>query len=184
MTVKPCIDCGGPRHTGSGARSRCRSCYLKWQRKNPSPMKAYKRWLFSEPRIDAGVAARWAAGVVAMYDDNMTEAARVGGCDVEVIRRLLDGTKVWVTASIAERLANELGRNVEFAECLPDTGKDDWSEFGRSCGDGSVLGDGCGSWFHEHMLEGLCEECWNIACGFREGPTRDVRLTLQKEAAA
>lgn len=58
-------------------------------------------------------------------------------------------------------------------------GADGWSEFGRWCGDMSPIDEGCGTWFHEHVANGLCGECCLRYSGVFKGEPRDVRVSRE-----
>jgi hypothetical protein len=165
-------------------RDLCRKHYD--QKYNPGTRadKAYRRWLFSTPRVSAELVRPWVEIVLAMpgVDGSCEAAGRVTGVDSEVLRRILKGVAKNVTALTAEDLAVATGRMVELALALPDTGVEGWSEYGRYCGDGCPIGHGgCGSWFHSSSLYGLCVECCAIALGLSGQDTRDVRFTRERE---
>lgn len=56
-------------------------------------------------------------------------------------------------------------------------GRSGWSDVGSYCGDGSGVLNGCGTYFHEHYADGLCEECWlREVLGHGPAEPRDVRV--------
>lgn len=58
-------------------------------------------------------------------------------------------------------LAELLGREQELEECMALPGVEDWSPIGRYCGENNEDLKGCGTHFHSHHEDGLCEDCHN-----------------------
>jgi NMD protein affecting ribosome stability and mRNA decay len=52
-----------------------------------------------------------------------------------------------------------------------------WSGLGIWCGDGALGYTGCGSSWHEHRSDGLCDECYRIEVLGEDIECRDVRLS-------
>jgi hypothetical protein len=145
---------------------------------------SYREWLFSTPKVPVSVVEPWVDMLVERHDGDISAVARRCRLDDEVIRRVHLRKKKCVSATTAEAIAVEANRMVELALAMPELGREGWSEVGRYCGDGCELDTwGCGSWWHEPGLYGLCGECTAIALGLLDGPTRDVRFTREREEA-
>jgi DNA-binding phage protein len=137
----------------------------------------YRAWLHRPmPEVPRESVLSWIEDLRDAHGD-MEMVANAAGVTDRLLRRLMleGGTPKFATV---DRLALAAGKLHELSSLIAqETGADGWSEAGRYCGDGCSY-DGCGTWFHRHLAEGLCEECY-----YRElhgvGPElpRDVRET-------
>lgn len=140
---------------------------------------AYRRWLTSDPWVDAEVARPWYERLVVLEGD-VTSAARQAGMDAEGFRRVVQGKREQVRYSSAEAVALLTGHAAELAMCVPPPGQDGWSERGRYCGDGVEMDHlGCGSFHHPSTEYGYCGECTGIALGLIDIEPRDVRMSRE-----
>lgn len=141
--------------------------------------KAYKSWLKGDRYgpVPSEVVRPWLESMVARCGTKV-EVAQVVGCDESLVRLVLTGKRKSISHHYAELIAIACGKTLDLSMVTANDGADGWSANGRFCGDGTVLFDGCGTWFHEHHAAGLCEECYDREV-FGKGPSeaRDVRMT-------
>lgn len=157
----------------------CRECYGRSAR-GVRPDTLYRKWITSkrDPSVSADIVRPWAEELLAIFGGRMLPAAESIRLDASLIGMILAGTRENVSLTTAELIAEGVGKSI--AAHIPPAGRDDWSSVGRYCGDGAVVGEGCGSFFHDHHAGGLCEECYGReVLGVGPDLPRDVRVTAE-----
>lgn len=178
--MRTCNECDAKHY----AKGLCRKHYAKAQDKRSLRHQVnadakYRRWLMSTPRVPADLVRPWVDILLDRYEGNIAATAREIRVDEAVLRRLVKSGKSSVTALTAEAIAVATGHIVELAMALPEEGREGWSEVGRYCGDRPEGDLGCGSWFHEHFADGLCEECAQRVMGLIDVEPRDARVSRE-----
>lgn len=164
------IAINAPRKRQSGKRN-ADALYTAWLKRTKIP-------------VDGSWVAEWIEEALFRID-----AEGYGGVEylaerLQVTKRtIIDARKGRVRPMVTtvEKLAAMLGRSQELDELLPPPGVENWSDEGhRYCGDGNPWLLGCGTHFHKHYSDGLCQDCYD---GMDEPGfvPRDIRLA-QKES--
>lgn len=162
------------------SKGLCSGCAAYYKRRPDDPDAQYELWLRgatdAEMTAVPKAAAEWLLGMVRDRFETDAAAAVASGVSERRLGAAMRGEGNLGLRS-GWRIASELGVLHEFDVRVCEVGRDDWSEVGTYCGDGSGVLDGCGSYFHEHYANGLCEECWMREV-LGQGPElpRDVRL--------
>jgi hypothetical protein len=169
------------RKCGEFKKIKCRMLCHRCISKPAGPDEMYHRAMEGSPRghITADVVTPWVHDVIAENGGKIDQAALDCRVDTEVLRRLVKGTKSYVTTNTADLIAMASGHISELGNTVDGLGADGWSEFGRWCGDMSPLSDGCGTWHHEHVANGLCGECCMRYSGLLDVEARDVRVARE-----
>jgi hypothetical protein len=177
-----CISCGRVREV-DGAGLCHTQCKGRVQRRKGDPDVDYFVWLLGVrdarkivipralllPLIERGV------GVFGSLTD-LAEASGVSARRLSAVRAGSNGS-YHMGCSLARAL--DCLNEFELEAC--QVGRADWSDVGTYCGDGSGLLGGCGTYFHEHYADGLCEECWfREVLGQGASEPRDVRVAAMR----